>query len=175
MGGWPEDLVFLDGLLSRHPNLWLDTSATKWIVRELSKHPASEVLDFLHKFAGRICFGSDIVTTDEHLAPSPAGATHPMGGLAESPETAHDLYASRYFALRLMFETDYAGPSPIADPDLRMVNPSLTNPLAAPHLQGLALPAPLLDALYRGAARAFLSGVGWSVEGEDESEKAMKR
>src|SRR5690606_7275944 len=34
MGGWPEDLEFLDGLLARHANLHLDTSATKWMVRE---------------------------------------------------------------------------------------------------------------------------------------------
>jgi hypothetical protein len=160
LGGWPEDLAFLDGLLSRHPNLWLDTSATKWIVRELSKHPKGRVLDFLHKFRGRICFGSDIVTTDEHLAPHPSGTTHPMGALADSPESAHDLYASRYLALRLMFETDYEGQSPIADPDLRMVDPSITSPLAAPPLRGLALPPDMLDDLYRRASRAFLRGVG---------------
>jgi hypothetical protein len=163
MGGWPEDLAFLDGLLSRHPNLWLDTSATKWIVRELSKHPKGQLLDFLHKFQGRICFGSDIVTTDEHLAPHPSGTTHPMGALADSPESAHDLYASRYLALRLMFETDYEGPSPIADPDLRMVDPTITNPLAAPRLRGLALPPDMLDDLYRRASRAFLRGVGIDV------------
>ncbi|HRI41291.1 MAG TPA: hypothetical protein PLW54_06390, partial [Bacteroidia bacterium] len=35
MGGWPEDLGFLDGMLARHPNLHIDTSATKWVVRAL--------------------------------------------------------------------------------------------------------------------------------------------
>jgi hypothetical protein len=158
MGGWPEDLAFLDGLLSRHPNLWLDTSATKWIVRELSKHSRGAMIDFLQKFGGRICFGSDIVTTDEHLQPHPEGTIHPMGALAESPETARDLYASRYLALRMMFETDYDGTSPIADPDLRMVDASITDPLAAPKLRGLALSDATLEDLYGGAARAFLRG-----------------
>lgn len=160
MGGWPEDLDFLDGMLTRNPNLWLDTSATKWIVRELSKHPAPRVVEFFEKFRGRICFGSDIVTTDEHLQPHPSGTVHPMGMLAESPESARDLYASRYLALRMMFETDYDGVSPIADPDLRMVDASITDPLAAPRLRGLSLRAEVLEDLYRGAAHALLSGAG---------------
>ena len=54
MGGWPEDLEFLTGLLERHDNLYLDTSATKWIVREISKHPRTQVIDFLTRFRGRI-------------------------------------------------------------------------------------------------------------------------
>ena len=35
MGGSPEDLPFLDGLLERHDNLHLDTSACKWMLRTL--------------------------------------------------------------------------------------------------------------------------------------------
>ena len=42
MGGFPEDLRFLDTLLEAHPNLHLDTSATKWMVRELGRQ---EVVD----------------------------------------------------------------------------------------------------------------------------------
>src|SRR5437762_14201185 len=41
MGGWPEDLEFLDGMLTRHPNLNLDTSATKWVVRALGARDAA--------------------------------------------------------------------------------------------------------------------------------------
>src|SRR5262249_19036789 len=47
LGGWPEDLEFLSGLLERHRNLNLDSSATKWVVREVSKHGPDEVVDFL--------------------------------------------------------------------------------------------------------------------------------
>ncbi|HEX2838912.1 MAG TPA: hypothetical protein VHN77_12390 [Phycisphaerales bacterium] len=179
MGGYSEDLGFLDGLLTRHQNFHIDTSATKWVVRELSKHPTSRVVEFFDKWQGRICFGSDIVTTDEHLvrkdagpAPAPAAPApgfnagkpavvrHPMADLAESEETAFDLYASRYLALRMMFETDYDGESPIADPDLRMVDPSITDPLAAPTLRGLGLGKDRLAKLYRGAGVNLLAKMG---------------
>ncbi len=160
MGGFAEDLDFLDGMLGRHPNLHLDTSATKWVVRELSRHPLQKVREFFLKWEGRILFGSDIVTVDEHLAPSkeePGKIKHPMADLANSAASAFDLYASRYLALRLLFETDYNGESPIADPDLVMVDPSLPAGLHAPRIQGMNLPASTLKTLYRGAAEQFLA------------------
>ncbi len=165
MGGYPESLDFLDGLLTRHANLSIDTSATKWVVRELSRHPREKVRDFFFKWEGRILFGSDIVTIDEHTTPkfndpaTPASQKHPMADLADSPQAAFDLYASRYCTLRLLFETDYEGPSPIADPDLRMVDPTLTDPLAAPFIRGLSLPESSLRTLYRGAAENFLGKI----------------
>jgi hypothetical protein len=153
MGGWPEDLDFLSGLLSRHPNLSLDTSATKWVVRELGKQPAGRVRGFFLRWQGRLLFGSDIVVMEDHLAPrqTPTPAS-PMSDLADSPESAFDLYASRYYALRTMFETGYRGPSPIADPDLKMVEPDRYTDLSAPTLSGLALPPGALATLYSGAA-----------------------
>ena len=159
MGGWPEDLAFLSSLLTSHPNLHLDTSATKWIVRELSRHPRESVLEFLDRWRGRIIFGSDIVTTDEHMARKTTPAAHPMGDLADSPEAAFDLYASRYWALRAMYETDFDGESPIADPDLAMVDPATYGPMSAPRLRGLSLPEDLLRVLYVDAAKGFLAKV----------------
>ncbi|MFN0132869.1 MAG: amidohydrolase family protein [Phycisphaerales bacterium] len=153
MGGWPEDLGFLDGLLTRHPNLYLDTSATKWIVRELGLHPRDEVVAFFDRWRGRVLFGSDIVTLEDHMAPRVGGpAPSPMSDLANSPETAFELYASRYYALRTMFETSHDGPSPIADPDLKMVEPERYTEMSSPRLQGLALPKDHLRVLYRDAA-----------------------
>ncbi|MBX3361519.1 MAG: amidohydrolase family protein [Phycisphaeraceae bacterium] len=152
MGGWPEDLAFLSDLLDRHPALNLDTSATKWMVRELSKHSRDEVVDFLSRYAGRILFGSDIVTTDEHLMPEKKAGVY-SGELASSPEQAFELYASRYWALRTLWETEYNGPSPIADPDLAMVDPSRFAPTDAPLLRGKSLDASMLRTLYAGAAR----------------------
>jgi hypothetical protein len=158
MCGSPEDLDFLDGLLERHPNLSIDTSATKWIVRELSRHPAQRTRDFFTRWRGRILFGSDIVTLEDHLAPRPPSAdpATPMSDLAASPEQAFDLYASRYFALRTMFESDYRGHSPIADPDLAMVEPALYTPMSAPPLRGLALPPDLLQSLYHDTAETVV-------------------
>src|SRR4030095_8035885 len=93
--GWPEDLEFLTGMLERHPNLYLDTSAAKWMIREVSRHPRKEIVDFLTKFRGRIMFGSDIVTMDEHLAQ--AKEKLEIAARANNTEQAFDLYASRYW------------------------------------------------------------------------------
>ncbi len=154
MGGWPEDLEFLTGLLDRHPNLYLDSSATKWMVRELSRHSRQDLLDFLTTFRGRVLFGSDIVTSDEHLVA--ADDTNEMQAKASTPDEAFDLYASRYWALRVMFETEYDGESPIADPDLAMLEPERYTPMDAPQLQGKSLPREVLVSLYRGAAESLL-------------------
>jgi len=155
MGGWAEDLPFLDGLLSRHPNLYLDTSATKWVIRALGQSPVPATRAFFEKWSGRLLFGSDIVTTNEHLAPKAGASQHPMGDLASSPDEAFDLYASRYLALRTVFETTYQGESPIADPDLAMVDPARFGPMSAPPIAGIALPPQHLRTLYAGAAQAL--------------------
>ncbi|CAN0600056.1 unnamed protein product, partial [Laminaria digitata] len=118
MGGWPENLDFIGGLLDRHPGLILDTSATKWMIRELSKHETGAFTAFLDRYAGRILFGSDIVTSDDHLVSGDAGNPAFGSQLAGSEREAFELYASRYWALRTMYETDYRGDSNIADPDL---------------------------------------------------------
>ncbi len=155
MAGNPEDLDFLDALLARHDNLSIDTSATKWMVREISRHPHARLVEFLTRWRGRIMFGSDIVTTDEHLRPtaSPMG----MGHLAGSAEEAFDLYASRYYAQRLMWESGWSGPSPIADPDLAMVEPERYDALSSPPLAGRALAPDLLASLYHDAAADVLN------------------
>ena len=60
MGGDPEHLDHLAELLTRYPNLYLDTSATKWIVRELGKQQEA-AREFFRRWADRICFGTDQV------------------------------------------------------------------------------------------------------------------
>jgi hypothetical protein len=154
MGGWPENLEFLTGLLERHANLYLDTSAAKWMIRELSKHPRRELIAFLQKFRGRILFGSDIVTMDEHLRP--AENKLEMAAKASDREEAFDLYASRYWALRKLWETDEQMHSPIADPDLNMVDPQRYSKMDSPMLVGKSIPADLLRSLYYDAAAALL-------------------
>lgn len=150
MGGYPENLKFLSKLLSRHKNLYLDCSATKWIVRELSKHPPIEVRHFFETWKGRVLFGSDIVTSDAHVS-AEQSATE-MESKAATNEEAYDLYASRYWALRTLLERDYHGESPIADPDLHLMDPRRHTPLDAPTLRGAALSSESLNYLYRQAA-----------------------
>jgi hypothetical protein len=154
MGGSPEDLQRLSGLLERHSNLYLDCSATKWIVRELSKHPPEKVRAFFIRWKERILFGSDIVTSDAHL--NADSSSTEMEAKSSSVEDAYDLYASRYWALRTLLETDYEGPSPIADPDLHLVDPQSFTPLDAPILRGCALPEDVLRALYLDNAQSLL-------------------
>lgn len=95
--GHPEDLGHVDGLLERHPNLVIDTSATKWIARELSAQ-SERAREFVIRRADRILFGSDLL----------------MGPLHSD---AH--YASRYHVHQLLWETDREAPSPIIDADAR--------------------------------------------------------
>lgn len=154
MGGWPEDLRFLDGLLTRHPNLHLDTSATKWMVRELSKHPTGEFLAFQKKFRGRILFGSDIVSSEAHVGGENTGG--PPTGESKTPAEAFELYASRYWALRMQYESTYEGPSPIADPDLKMCEPEKYTEMSSPPLRGHHLPADLLRTIYHDAAAGLV-------------------
>lgn len=158
MGGWPEDLAFLDGLLERHDNLHLDASATKWMVRELSTHPRDEFVAFFARWRGRIFFGSDIVTTDDHLVPARGEDATEMQRKAGSEDEAFDLYASRYWALRTLYETTYDGESPIADPDLAMTKPDRHGPMDAPPLRGKALPDDLRRDLYRNAIESLVKG-----------------
>ncbi len=164
MGGWPEDLGFLSGLLDRHPKLILDSSATKWMVRELSKHDTSELVDFLDRYQGRVLFGSDIVTSDDHLTPSDLDNPAFGNQLASSEREAFELYASRYWALRTMYETGYRGESNIADPDLMMVDPDHFDAFSAPSLRGHHLDDERLRVLYRGACSGTLDA--W-YRGED--------
>lgn len=156
MGGWPEDLGFLSGLLDRHPKLILDTSATKWMIRELSKHDSAELIAFLDRYSGRILFGSDIVTSDDHMKTTDSENPGFGDQLASSDSEAFDLYASRYWALRTMWETGYRGESNIADPDLMMVDPEGFDSMSAPQLTGHGLDGDRLRMLYRGAVMGTL-------------------
>jgi len=142
LGGTPEDLGRLQGILDRHPNYVVDTAATKWMVRELSKHPGAFAA-FCRRNRGRVLFGSDIVASTENLD--------------------YDLYASRYWALRTLMETAYRGPSPIVDPDLRLVDPKASEHATA-ELRGADLDAQSLRAVYHDAAAAFYGEPGAAAD-----------
>jgi hypothetical protein len=95
MGGDPEHLDHLAALLTRYPNLYLDTSATKWIVRELGRQRAA-ARAFFRRWADRICFGTDQVVLKD---PDPVR------------------YLVRYWVHQMFWETDLVCTSPIPDPD----------------------------------------------------------
>lgn len=134
MGGNPEDPAGLATFLDDHPNAYLDTSATKWVSRELSRHHDAAV-ELFRSHPGRILFGSDITMP-------PWG----QGGM-----TLEGFFASRYLVQRLLLEHDGGFVSPIEDPD---------NPDGRP-LRGLGLDDATLDQVYHAnAARVFKPGGG---------------
>ncbi len=130
LGGNPEDIGRLDRLLAHYPNLSLDCSATRWIVREVSKQ-RDAMRDFFIRHQDRIIFGSDQVSGDDR---------------------GFDFLSSRFWAHRKLWETAYIGPSPILDPDLPKDH--------QPPIRGLALPDEVLQKLYHDNAVALLARVG---------------
>ncbi|MBE3069932.1 MAG: amidohydrolase family protein [Planctomycetes bacterium] len=125
-GGDPEDFGHLRRLLDAHPNYCIDTSATKWIARELSVKPAESRALVIER-ADRILFGSDLVVFADATA-------------------AH--YSSRYWVQRWLWEGEGTRPSPIPDP-------CATWP-ERPRVSGLALPPECLDRLYAANACRLL-------------------
>lgn len=95
MGGNPERLDHLDRLLSTYSNCYLDTSATKWVVRELSPKRA-EAREFFIKWSHRLLFGTDLV----------ARKNEPL-----------EHYASRYWVHQFLYEQPGEIASPIPDND----------------------------------------------------------
>ncbi len=135
LGGNPENLGRLQGLLDRFPNLYLDNSATRWMVREISAR-RDAARDFLIRNADRILFGTDQVSGDDR---------------------GFDFLASRFWAHRKLWETAYNGPSPILDPDLTEDQ--------QPTLRGLALPDEVIQKLYHDNVIKLLQrvGVGFAI------------
>ena len=130
MGGDPEHPDHLEALLERYPYFYLDTSATKWQVREVSPR-AQAVRSLICRHPERFLFGSDLVTR-HHLE--------------------RDHYVSRYWCQRMLWESDWEGPSPIADPDY---TPEPGGP-STPTLRGLQLPPDVLEKVYFGNATRLL-------------------
>ncbi|HQY87994.1 MAG TPA: amidohydrolase family protein [Tepidisphaeraceae bacterium] len=130
LGGWPEGLNDMQGMLDRFPDLILDLSATKWIVRELSVQ-RDQAREFIMRNQDRLIWGSDQVSTDNR---------------------DFDFYASRWWCHRKLFETAWRGPSPILDPDATSERPS--------KIDGLALPTTVLQKLYHDNVQRLFSRVG---------------
>jgi hypothetical protein len=129
LGGWPENPDRLRHLLSTYPDLMLDLSAAKWMVREVSRR-RDEMRQFVIDFQDRLMWGSDQVSQSLR---------------------DREFYASRWWAHRKLWESDYDGPSPISDPDA---------PDGEPVLRGLELPRKVLVKLYRENVLRLLSRVG---------------
>jgi predicted TIM-barrel fold metal-dependent hydrolase len=131
MGGDPEHPDHLQALLERYPHYHIDTSATKWVVREVSPR-GDAIRDLMCKYPDRFLFGSDLVT--RHSLP-------------------REHYVSRYWCQRTLWESAWEGPSPIADPDFSANGEDLITP----RLQGVDLPEDVLKLVYRENAERILA------------------
>lgn len=135
MGGNPENLARLQDLLDRFPDLMLDCSATRWMVREISAR-RDAAREFFIRNQDRIVFGTDQVTGDTR---------------------GFDFLASRFWCHRKLWETAYIGPTPILDPDLPEDQ--------QPTLRGLALPDEVLQKIYHDNPLRLLARVGVTFGG----------
>jgi hypothetical protein len=131
MGGDPEHADHLHALLERYPNLYFDTSATKWQVREVSAH-RDAIRSLIGRHPTRFLFGSDLVTR---------------------PGLTREHYVSRYWCQRTLWESAWEGPSPIQDADF---TPTPDGP-STPMLRGVDLPPDVLAQVYRTNALRLLS------------------
>lgn len=99
----PEDIDYVDRILDKYPNLYVDTSAR---IGEIGRHPAEKARKFFIKHQDRILFGSDLVVSPTDLQ---------LGSLSVWPDDDTD--ADRFFeAHRQYFETGKKGidhPTPI--------------------------------------------------------------
>lgn len=125
MGGDIEHPDHLQRLLETYPHFHLDTSATKWQVREVPKR-REPVRRLIESFPDRFLFGTDLVTR------------HTLD---------REHYVSRYWCQRTLWESDWQGPSPIADPDAD----------GQPLLHGIQLSPDVLEKVYWKNAQRLLS------------------
>ena len=131
MGGDVEHPDHLQELLEKYPHFHLDTSATKWQVREASP-VRREIHRLICRYPERFLFGTDLVT--KHNLP-------------------REHYISRYWCQRTLWESDWRGPSPIADPDYHAEEGKPAQPI----LHGVGLPAEVLKKVYYENAKKLLA------------------
>jgi predicted TIM-barrel fold metal-dependent hydrolase len=130
MGGDPEHPDHLEALFEKYPNFYVDTSATKWQVREVSPR-AEAIRSLVCRHPTRFLFGVDLVTR-HHLT--------------------REHYASRYWCQRTLWESEWQGRSPVADPDYTAASGDPPTPL----LRGVGLRADVLEQVYHANARRLL-------------------
>jgi hypothetical protein len=131
MAGDAEHPDHLEALLEKYPFFHIDTSATKWQVREVS--PRAEAhRKLITKYADRFLFGSDLVTRHQLV---------------------REHYASRYWCQRTLWESTWSGPSPIADADFAPDSEALKTPI----LRGIGLPDDVVAMAYYHNAKRLLN------------------
>jgi len=130
-GNAAEDVDYVDALLTRNPNVFIDISAR---VGEFGRHPAAKLRQFFERHQDRIVFGTDIGISNEGLM---------LGSNGEVEPTQADV-APFYQAHFRFFETALRG---IAHPSPIQGNWTI---------DAIDLPADVLAKVYRGNALRLL-------------------
>ena len=94
LANFPEDLDYVDRLLDKYPNVYVDTSAR---VPEFGRHPADKVRGFFTRHQDRILFGSDFIVS--------FGGKMQLGSVSKTPPNLRDAvtFFERHWEY---FETD---------------------------------------------------------------------
>ncbi len=103
LANYPEDIDYVDQLLDRFDNVWVDTSAR---VPEFGRHSAERMREFFVKHKDRVLFGSDFISMPQGMQ---------LGSVSERPPGIDDAveFYERHWEY---FETDGAQidhPTPI--------------------------------------------------------------
>jgi hypothetical protein len=132
VGGYGENLAYVDAWLDRYANLYVDTSAS---IVQLGRHPTQEVQAFFIKHQDRILFGSDLVLG--------TFADEDEGEPWEFKRSGYD-----YGILRRFYETD----------DRQIKHPGY--PVFGNwKVNAIKLPQDVLEKLYAGNAQRLIPGL----------------
>jgi predicted TIM-barrel fold metal-dependent hydrolase len=133
LGCLPENLPRLGELLDKHPQLFVDTASTRWMIRELGKDVNSSK-EWFEKYQDRVLFGSDLGNMELNVK------------FLFSKKRREYYWGSRYWSQRLFWETSHQAPLPFKDKD----NPEWTQ------IKGLNLSESTLEKLYYKNASKML-------------------
>lgn len=133
LGGYAEDLVYVDTCLERYANFYVDTAAS---IAQIGRHPPGEARAFFIKHQDRILFGSDLV----------------LGYLVNDGDDEEPWEFKRagydYYVLRRFYETD----------DQRIKHPGY--PVFGNwKVDAIGLPNSVLEKLYFLNARRLIPGI----------------
>ncbi len=133
LGCLPENLTRLGELLDNHPQLFVDTASTRWMIRELGRD-VKQSKNWFEKYQERILFGSDLGNFEFNLK------------FFLSKHRREYYWRSRYWSQRLFWETSHQAPLPFKDKD----NPEGTT------INGLNLSKSTLEKMYYKNAKELL-------------------
>jgi predicted TIM-barrel fold metal-dependent hydrolase len=131
LAGFSENLDYVDNLLSKYGNVWVDTSAR---LPEIGRHPADKARAFFVKHQDRILFGSDFISS---------GSEMQLGSVSDKEPTVEDaiIFFNRHWRYLETDEKQIEHPTPVQ---------------GKWKVDAIALPPEVLRKLYRDNAEKLI-------------------